>query len=159
MTVIGLSYKSLLKKQESIYIISKQKSNILIFIFTQIYIMSLKLQLNNERAHINIDACDQASSSNSNNFEDMYQQAELFLDNIDFQIVIPEPTRKPLTIRQYLTKEEGIAEKSAMNCLSRALSAPAKIEANNVFDLKSIKESPLMQRRKFAASIITELSA
>ena len=87
-----------------------------------------------------MNASQQTSSSANNSFEEIYEQADLFLDSVDFNIVMPEPTRKTLTIRQ--DTNESLP--------ARTLSAPAKIE--NTFDLKSVKESPLMLRRKLAVS-------
>ena len=95
-------------------------------------------------------------------YEDVYQQADLFLDSVNVYIVAPEPSRKKLSLIQY--KLKGLVEKELVDRQTLALSSNSLCEiinkttekidkeyiTENAFDLKPIKESPLLLRRKLA---------
>lgn len=79
--------------------------------------------------------------------EELYERAASFLDDMDVYIVSPEVSRKPLFLIQSCSRE---VSRTGTIELSRERNSHKATEPPVVFELKTVKESPLMLRRKLA---------
>ena len=81
-------------------------------------------------------------------YKDLYEKADSFLDGMDVHIVDPEPCRKPLILSQCSLEEASKAQTAGLSADTNIYKIIRKDDTLSVFDLKSIKESPLILRRK-----------